>query len=270
VVSTSTALPDLTLEDALQKIPAPLRSRVLNRYRDLKRAFLRGEYDACGLRVGRLCELLLRAAQHELTGSHTPLGEKISNFTDECRKLERLPANTGPEPLRIIVPRALNFAYTLRNKRGFGHEGGDVDANEIDAAVAVRIADWCIAELVRILHSLSLEEAQALLDGIAERELPIMWTVGGRKRVLNPSLTYKEQTLLLLYADVDEPIVVEDLFDWTEHSHLPSFRRDVLKPLHRSRLIEYDRENETVQLSPRGAAQVEEELLPKAGLLPAT
>jgi hypothetical protein len=261
----STGSRELSLDGALATLDASLRTRLLERYRDLKAAFARGDYDACGLRVGRLCEIIVRIVQHELTATHTPLGEKIQNFTDECRRLERLPATAGAESLRIILPRALNFAYSLRNGRGIGHEAGDVDANEIDAATGVRLADWCIAELIRIKHSLSLEEAQALLDALAERDVPSIWSVGGKKRVLATGLTYKQQVLLLLYADVGEPVLEEDIFRWTEHSNHAVFRRDVLAALHRDRLIEYDRDNQTTQLSPTGAAYVEENVLPLLG-----
>jgi hypothetical protein len=168
----STGQGEPSLETALSSVPGALRSRLLARYRELKAAFVNGQYDACGLRAGRLAEVLLRVLQDELTGGYTPLGSRLGQFDQECLKLERLPQTAGVESLRVIMPRALNFLYTLRNKRGIGHEGGDVDANEIDAATAVRLADWCISELIRVVHAISLEEAQALLDTIAEREVP--------------------------------------------------------------------------------------------------
>lgn len=258
----STAQPEPTLETALSSLPAALRSRLLARYRDLKAAYVNGQYDACGLRAGRLCEVLVRVLQNELTGSHTPLGTKLDAFDKECLKLERLPRNAGPEGLRVIMPRALNFLYTLRNKRGIGHEGGDVDANEIDAATAVRLADWCVSELIRVVHSISLEEAQALLDVIAEREVPQVWSVASAKRVLDPTLNYREQTLLLLYAE-EAPVPVEDLLAWVEHPRMSNYRTHVLLPLHRDRLIEYDRETETAVLSPTGAERVDEEIIPQ-------
>ena len=80
----------------------------------------------CGLRAP--CEVLVRVLQNELTGTYTPLGTKLGSFDQECLKLERLPHTTGVEGLRVIMPRGLSFLYTLRNKRGIGHEGGDVDA----------------------------------------------------------------------------------------------------------------------------------------------
>jgi hypothetical protein len=154
--------------------------------------------------------------------------------------------------------------YTLRNKRGIGHVGGDVDANGIDSATMVRSADWVIAELLRVFHSLSLEDAQALVDSIATRNLPLVWEVGGRKRILAGGLDYKEQVLLLLASNpTGEGVLTEDLVDWTEHSNPTVFRRSVLGGLHKARYIEYDRETELVTLSPSGSKRAEEEIIPK-------
>jgi hypothetical protein len=254
---TAIAPHEITLEAALAGVPASFRTRLIKRYRELKDAHNDGQHDAAGLRAGKFCEALVRFLQHELTGQHTPFGQQIPGFADECAKLEKTPKTAGVESLRILLPRALNFLYTMRNKRGIGHEGGDVDANEIDSATCVRLADWCLCELVRIYHALSLEEAQALLDTISEREMPEIWTVLGKKRVLRSGLGYREQTLLLLYADPGTGVPVEDLLDWTEHPRLADYRSRVLQPLHRERLIEYDRSSETAILSPSGSAAVE-------------
>ena len=44
---------------------------------------------------------------------------------------------------------------------------------------------------------------------------------------------------------------------------MSNYRTHVLVPLHRDRLIEYDRETETAVLSPTGAARVDEEIVSK-------
>jgi hypothetical protein len=209
---------------------------------------------------------MLRILQNELARSYTPFGTQIRAIDQETRTLEKLPKTAGPESLRVIMPRALAFLYTLRNKRGIGHEGGDVDANEIDAATCVRVADWCLSELIRVIHTMSLEEAQALLDAIAEREVPHVWAIAGKKRVLDPNLTAREQVLLLLYSDPDTAIPVEDLFSWVEYGRLDHFRSSVLIPMHRERLVEFDRETETIVLSPRGALRTESAVLPKVNV----
>ena len=261
--NTDTRAADPPLESALATLPASLRKRLISGYVSLRVAFAEGNYDACGLRAGQFCEIVLRLIQHELTGSSIPFGTKIGNFADECSKLERLPKSAGSESLRVIMPRALNFLYTLRNKRGIGHVGGDVDANQIDAATCVRVADWCVCELIRQFHRLSLEEAQAILDAISVRQLPQVWLVIGKRRILDTSLDYKSHTLLLLYSDPQAGVLSEDLYEWIEYSTFSNYKRDVLRPMHSARLLEYDKETEFVIISPTGVKRVEGELLPK-------
>ena len=254
------------LEAALTRVPTTLRTRVIERYGLLKGAYVNAQYDACGLRAGRFAEVMIRILQNELTGGYTPLGQRLKPFDQEAAALEQLPKTAGPESLRVIMPRALAFLYTLRNKRGIGHEGGDVDANEIDAATCVRTADWCLSELIRVVHTLSLEEAQTLLDAIVEREVPHVWAIAGVKRVLDPTLSAREQVLLLLYSDLEIAVPVEDLFTWVEYGRKDHFRTRVLAPLHRARLVEFDKDTNTVLLSPRGATETEAKVLPKIKL----
>jgi hypothetical protein len=254
----STPPNEVTLETALGGVPRAFRGRLIKTHGSLKEAYRSGQHDAAGLRAGKFCEVALRLLQDHLTGSYTPFGTKITNFNDECRKLENQPKSAGVESMRVIVPRALNFLYTLRNKRGIGHEGGDVDANEIDAATCVRLADWCICEFVRVFHQLSLEEAQAIVDAAAERDLPDVWDVAGKKRVLNHALSYRDQVLTLLKSDPNAAVPVEDLAAWLDHPNLPELRRSVLKPMHQKRLVEFDRETDSVVISPLGVKELDE------------
>jgi hypothetical protein len=251
------------LDAALASIPTDLRRRLTGKYVHLREAYAEGNFDTAGLRAGVFAESVLRFLQHHLTGTYTPFGTTLPNFHNECVRLGNTAAKPNDEGIRIIMPRALDYLYTLRNKRGIGHAGGDVEANEIDAATCVRVADWCMCELVRVFHTVSLEEAQAILDAIAVRQQPNVWSVNGKQRVLKTGLSVKDQVLVLLHASSETAILAEDLRDWVEYSRFTHFRERVLQPLHRERLIEYDRGTETVVLSPLGAAAVEERILPK-------
>lgn len=263
MASSSTKSNSGQLETALSAIDGKFRKHIIEKYIDLRAALAEGNFDAAGLRVGKFAEAVLRFLQQELTAQHTPFNKRIKNFADECRKLEQLPQTAGHETLRVVMPRALLIAYTLRNKRGIGHVGGDVEANEIDAATCVRLADWCLCELIRVFHTLSLEEAQAILDAISVRQLPGVWSIAGKRRVLDTSLDYKSQVLLLLHAEREPGTLIEDLFEWVEYSRMNNFRSKVLRRLHEDRLIEWDQESGTATISPTGVKRVEEELLPK-------
>lgn len=261
--STQSSAP--SLNNALASIPKKFRARILDTYKDIKKRFgealYDSDYDSAGLSTGKFVESVLRFLQHELTGISIPFGQHIPNLPDQCRKLIQLPSTAGHESLRVIIPRALAFLYTIRGKRGIGHIGGDIEANAIDVATIVRTCDWVICELIRIFHGLSLEEAQVLVDTLAARNIPEIWEVAGKKRVLRTDLNARERALLLAYTDVSAGVLIEDLFSWVEYSDLSMFTRNVLKPLHKARLIEYDKDSEAVFLSPLGIKEVESKIL---------
>ena len=82
--------------------------------------------------------------------------------------------------------------------------------------------------------------------------------------MLNTSLKMKPKTLLLLYVS-NGAVSERDLVSWLEHTSASVYRRDVLRPAHRERLVEYDAATGTVHRSPLGVAWVEDELLPRVG-----
>lgn len=150
--------------------------------------------------------------------------------------------------------------YEVRNNRNVGHVGGDVDPSHMDAVCVLQMSKWLIAELIRILHKQDVDEAAALVDALVEREMPIVWSVGDKLRVLDPKMSMKNKSMILLHAA--SGIVAEsDLVDWVEHSNASVFRRDVLRPAHKSKLIEYDQAAHTVQISPLGVEYAEKLLV---------
>jgi hypothetical protein len=146
--------------------------------------------------------------------------------------------------------------YDIRNNRGVGHSGADVDPNHMDATFVLYASKWLVAELVRLLHTLTTEEAAAVVDALVERENPWIWNEDGKRRLLRLGMTWKQQTLVMLLSDTGE-VSEADLFGWLEHPSLPSFRKDVLRPLHKVRQIEYNADARTVRLLPPGVAAAE-------------
>jgi hypothetical protein len=55
--------------------------------------------------------------------------------------------------------------------------------------------------------------------------------------------------------------MVEDLCDWVEYSNPAVFKSNVIRSLHKARLVEHDRDSDSVVLSPKGADRVEKNLL---------
>lgn len=257
----STPKPKSPLQDALANVPTDYRNRIIKTYLDLKARQAEGKYDSAGVSSGKLCETVLRLLQHELKRPVTPFGQQISNFSGECDSFAQVPKASANESLRIVIPRGLNYLYTLRNKRGIGHAGGDVDANAIDGATIARVADWIVCELIRIFHTMSLEEADALVSSLSSRDIPDIWEVGGKKRVLRSDLDFKQKTLLLLYSSVDSAVLAEDLYSWVKYSNFAMYKKSVLVQLDVGNFVEYDRDSDTVIISPIGIKRVEEEII---------
>jgi hypothetical protein len=239
----------------LGHLPAGLRGELLTAYDDLMRHFRAERWEPSELNGGKLCEVVYSILRGHVDGSFPASARKPKNMVDACRGLEAA-GDTFPRSVRIQIPRMLIALYEVRNNRGVGHVGGDVDPNHMDAAVVVSMARWIMAELVRIFHDVDTRTATDLVDLLATREVTAIWTVAGRKRVLNTKLTMKEKSLILLYGETG-PVAENDLLSWVEHSNPSVFRRDVLRPMHKSRLIEFDEVAKLVNISPLGARFVE-------------
>jgi hypothetical protein len=149
--------------------------------------------------------------------------------------------------------------YEIRNNRGVGHAGGDVDPNRMDAVVVVAMAKWIVAELIRLFNKTDTDTATKAVEGLCDRTIPIVWTVGDSKKVLNPSLSMKEKMLILLYSEA-VPIHESTLCSWVEHSNPTIFRVEVIRAAHRAQLVHYDKRERTVQLTPLGIKFVEDNL----------
>ena len=134
-----------------------------------------------------------------------------------------------------------------------------MNPNNMDARVVLESAKWIMSELVRVFHALTTDEAVQVVDQLVARTVPMVWVTGSRRRVLRPGLTAKDQTLLLLYSETG-PVHESKLCDWVEYSKSTYYRRDALRPLHASRLIEYDEASGMVDLSPTGIDHVETKL----------
>jgi len=84
-----------------------------------------------------------------------------------------------------------------------------------------------------------------LVEALVEREIPIVWRIDDKVRVLDTSLSIKDKSMILLHA-APGPVAETDLCAWVEHSNASVFRRDVLKKAHKARLLEYDQDTGSV------------------------
>lgn len=244
-------------EDALAVLPTTLRDDLLAAFNEIVKNYREHRWEPSELNGGKLCEAVYTVCLGWLDGTYPARAKKPGRFPDACLALEKTYSHVpDSRSARILVPRMMLGLYDIRNNRGVGHAGSEVDPNHMDATAVLYLSKWLVAELVRLLHTLSTDEATAIVDALVEREVPWVWTHGDKKRVLRTGMTWREQTLVLMLTNAGD-VAEADLFRWLEHPRLPGLRQKVLQPLHSERLVEYDRTARTIRLLPPGVAVAE-------------
>lgn len=239
---------------ALATIPSGLRQPLLAEYQSIVQNYMERRWSPSELSGGKFCEIVYTILDGFSQGKYATQPSKPRDFVGECRKLEN--NSQVPRSFQILIPRVLPALYEVRNNRGVGHTGGDVDPNHMDATAVVAICNWVMAELVRVFHCLSVDEAQALIESLTERRMPLVWQGDGMKRVLDPTLPLKDQ-LLILIASSASAAETSAILEWCGYTNRPYFLR-LLRQLHSNRMVELSTDETTVQLLPPGSRYVEE------------
>lgn len=176
-------------------LPADVVSAVLDEYEACKSRFFLGDFRPQAVDAGRFCEAVVRIIQHASTGQHTALSDELKVDA----QLNRLENDTSlDDGLRLHIPRAIRTVYGFRNKRNTGHLKGGIDPNLMDATFIVGVLDWILAELIRLYHNVSAQDAQELIDGVVTKQLPLIQEVDGHPVFLR-NVSGREHVLALLY-----------------------------------------------------------------------
>jgi len=236
----------------LSGIPAGLRTPLLVEYDSIVQAYFEGRWSPTELSGGRFCEIVYTILDGHASGSFARTPSKPRNFVDACRRLE---GNSGvPRSFQILIPRILPALYEVRNNRGVGHVGGDVDPNRMDAGFVIETVRWILAELIRVFHATSPDEADRAVQQLASITVPLVWDGGDVRRVLDPKTPLNIQ-VLLLSGTVPGGALLADIESCIEAKTTSYLIRTVRK-LHSDRLIELNETTGLVRVLPPGAAQL--------------
>jgi hypothetical protein len=246
---------------AFSQLPQQLANDIRGAFAEIVKNFAEGRWEPAELNGGKLCEAVYTACQGIATGRMPQAAAKPKDMVGACRTLEK--QTSALRSVRVQIPRMLVALYEIRNSRNVGHVGGEVDPNHMDALCVLQMSKWIVAELVRILHQMPIDDAADLVETLVERDVPLVWKVGSKRRVLDSKMSMPNKTLLLLHGCTGA-VAEADLLDWIEHSNASAYRRDVLRRAHKAKLLEYDDSAKTVMISPLGVKHVEEQLLKTA------
>ena len=232
-----------------------MRDPLIEEFNKILRNFRERRWEPAELDGGKFCEVVYSIVSGHLDGAFPSSPSKPRNMHDACKALEH---KAGPRSVRIQIPRMLIALYEIRNSRGVGHVGGDVNPNKQDATVVVGMAQWVMAELVRVFHDVDLRTAAAAVEKLVERTIPLIWDMDGLPRVLNPSLSARDRSLVVLYGNDRMPAA--QLAAAIEYNNLSRFRRTVLRKAHAEKLLDFNAATDRVVISPLGVRHVEEKI----------
>ena len=227
---------DLEL-DLKKNIPGELVEKILEHYAIIKNNYRLGRHENTELNASKFSEVIYRILENKFYGKYTSLNKPIKAFTDKCRTFKGQQSAGIDDSLRIHIPRTLILINDIRNTRGVGHVSGLHNPNDLDSILVKTNCDWIFSEICRIFAGLKIEVAQIVIENIIKIDLPIIEKIEDMRRVLNTSLKYDKQVLVLLYSEYPLFVKVDDLYKWTEHSNKNVFI-DILKKLHKIRYIE--------------------------------
>jgi len=239
---------------AFAALPTSLADDLLSAYQEIVTNFAEGRWEPSELNGGKLCEAVFTIISGYLGGAYSSRTTKPKNMHAACQALETTHPTANRSP-RIQIPRMIIALYEIRNNRGVGHAGGDVNPNQMDATAVLYMSKWLMAELVRLLHGLTTEEASEIVEALVEREVSVVWKWGDKRRVLVSGLTWKQQVLLLMSSVSDASET--DLVGWLEHKDPRTLRKDVLRPMHKAKLLDYDETTKVLRLLPPGIREAE-------------
>lgn len=258
-------MPALPLSDVFSDVPDELRKATIEAFNNVRQNYAERRWEPSELNGGKISEAVYRVLEWHTSKSQdfTPLGTQIKDFKTSVRRFEN--KTDMPDSIRFHIPDALAFLYALRNKRGVGHLGGDINPNHMDAEIILGMTNWVMAELVRIFHAATISEAKQTIEALVEKRTSLVWEVADVKRILNPAMSYKDRVLVLLHSSHPDPVDEKKLFEWCEHSNPSAFRTQVLNKAHKERFVEYDSVQQQVYLSPNGVDAAEQLLLRHEG-----
>jgi hypothetical protein len=102
-----------------------------------------------------------------------------------------------------------------------------IDPNVQDATLVVAILDWVLAEVVRLTHSVTADEASAIVNALVTRQVPIVQEFDGFLKVMNPRLGASDFVMVLLYHRGQSGATLQELKGWVRPKMRSNLARTV-------------------------------------------
>ena len=108
-------------------LPSALVDELIDAFAEAKRRFYRDDLRPSAIEGGRFAEAVFRVLEWATTSKYLPLGKTLPSVDKLLASLQNA---SGPESVRLHIPRTLRVIYDIRNKRDVAHLGDGIDPNQ--------------------------------------------------------------------------------------------------------------------------------------------
>lgn len=235
-------------------LPDGIRIRLIREYNEIHHQFVLNKWTPSELHAGRFCEVVYSVLKGFHDDRYPDEIRKPKSFRTPCKSQNQ--CQRCPRSFKVLIPQLLSLLYEFRNHRDVGHIGGDVDANQMDSTMVISSINWIMCELIRVLHQISSDEAQLIVDNLTVRRSPLVWDVNEKSKVvLDTSMNVRQQIVVLLHIQND-PVTEDQLFSWVDYQNRSRFTR-IVEDLRKKKLLFYDAEKNNLRITPLGNQSAE-------------
>ena len=206
--------------------------KILEHYQALKTAYRLQDWEKCLLRAGKFAETVMKGIHFLRTG------QLVSSISVE-REINEVANRTDlDDSIRLLIPRSVRVLYDHRSRRGGAHSH-PLDLNPMDCTLAASLADWVLAELVRLYYTTDPEQAASIVRALIAKSIPIVERIGEDYVVLSPGASAREEIGLILHSRYPERTTTAQLKRWMPHQSPGNISTSLLnmekaKQIHRS------------------------------------
>lgn len=223
---------DALIDSLSKSVPRELATELVSAYMQIRE-------DTASLTLGRsapgkLVESLVQTLQYLVNGTYD-----AAPAVDAFLRNAENAAQGIDDGLRICATRIARAMYALRSKRNIVHKG-EIDPNDYDLRFLHAAAQWILAELIRHIDGLSMDEAGRLIDEIEAPIGPLVEEIDG-KRVVLKSATIRDELLVLFRSAYPERTSLNRMVSQLDRRKSGSVR-NAIRELWKTKLIEGDSE----------------------------
>ena len=173
-------------------LPGYLVAELVRHHTELSAGFLVRDWEKVLVRGGKMAESVMKLVRFARTGDEL----NTVRVDREIKDAEN--DGTLPSEMRTLIPRHARVLYDHRSKRGGGH--ASFEPIEMDASVVVSVANWILAELLRLRGSQHPDTAHDIATRLVRRPVPLVEEIGGDLMVLTPNVSAREEVAFLLLS----------------------------------------------------------------------